>query len=170
LDFQWALGDSLVCSQPLKSFSMIFIIRTASLKIRIPSYLRLSRLFRVLPLSELPFLHHCFRARRVAAPKSTSRCDVSISSVHRPRESHTLKLPFTSCPERFHCHFLQLPSYRQRFTVLFYLSRDSTRTRARSYFSRWRVRLRTSVWSLRQPCAFFSPAHRLSRLNPGSAP
>jgi hypothetical protein len=38
------------------------------------------------------------------------------------------------------------------------------RLRARSYFSRWRVRLRTSVRFPRQPCALFSPIHRLSRL------
>ena len=96
LDFQWALGDSMVCSQPLKSFPTVLTVRTASLKIRIPSYLRFSRLFRVLPLSELPFLHHCLRARHVAAPTSMSRCDVSISSFHRTCESHTLRLPFTS--------------------------------------------------------------------------
>ena len=93
---QWALDDSQVCSQPLKSFPMTFVIRTATLssvsRVTYDSHVS----FRVLPLSELPFQHHCLRARHVAVPTSMSRCDVSISSVHRTCESHTLKFPFTS--------------------------------------------------------------------------
>jgi hypothetical protein len=40
LDFQWALGDSLVCSQPLRPFSKAFATRPAHPKLRIPSYQR----------------------------------------------------------------------------------------------------------------------------------
>jgi len=120
LDFQWALDDSQVWSQPLKSFPLAFAIRTATLS--------------------------------------------SVSQVANP------EFPFSTYQERFHCHFLQFPSYRHRFTGVFYLSRDSTRLRARSYFLSWRVRPRIfSLVSEITLCSFFT-TQRLSRLGPCSTP
>jgi hypothetical protein len=65
--------------------------------------------------STSPYLHRCLG---VMFPSH-----LSIERVN-PTLSSSRSLPPL---ERIHCHFLQLPSYRQPFTVAFYLSRDSLR-------------------------------------------
>lgn len=84
---------------------------------------------------ELLFQLHSLRGRHVAAPSFEFMMKgVTLSSLPQPCESHTLELPVLSLSERFHCHFLQFPSYRRRITAAVYLSRDSFRLRARSHF------------------------------------
>lgn len=66
----------------------------------------------------------------------------------------TLERPDFPLWECVHCHFLQLLSYCRRATADHYLSRDSYRLRARSYFSQ-RVRLPRHV------LAFVASLHSL---------
>jgi hypothetical protein len=123
----------------------------------------------VLPLSELPF--------PVSPPSGQTRRRIYIDVTVRCRhftfsstvESHNLRLPFSSPLERVYCHFLQFSSYRQRFTVAFYLSRDSTRLWARSYFLSAGKTPHLSLVSETTLCSF-SAAQRLLWLDPYSAP
>ena len=82
--FQWALGDSLVCSQPLRPLSRALATQTAHPKLRIPSY-------------------HCDRDRRRSLKGAlTARHRTSSRKKRGPITlGHPAILPLPACPSSF---------------------------------------------------------------------